>query len=44
MGLFLDGGEFLTVDESPLEAGDRALFADSTNQCLMDASWLRKAC
>ena len=38
IGLRLEGGEFLRVDESLLEAGDLALFADSMNQCLIDAS------
>ena len=33
----------MRVDASLLEAGDLALFADSMNQCLMDASWLRIA-
>jgi len=37
--LFFDGGEFLSVEVSLLEAaGDLALLADSRNQCLMDAS------
>ena len=41
---FLDGGEFFRVDESLLEAvGDLARFADSRNQCLREANWLRKA-
>lgn len=44
MGLFLSCGEFLSVEESLLETGDLALFADSMNQCLMDASWWKKAC
>ena len=37
--LFFAGGEFLSVEEPLLEVvGDLALFADSTNQCLMVAS------
>ena len=44
MGLFLSCGEFLSVEESLLETGDLALLADSMNQCLMDASWWKKAC
>ena len=44
IGLFLSCGEFLRVEEPLLEAGDLLLFADSMNQCLMDASWLKKAC
>lgn len=43
-GLFFDGGELLSVEESLLDAGDLALFADSINQCLIDASWLRMVC
>ena len=44
MGLFLSCGEFRSVEESLLETGDLALFADSINQCLIDASWWKKAC
>lgn len=44
MGLFLSCGEFFSVEESLLETGDLALLADSRNQCLMDASWWKKAC
>ena len=43
-GLFLSCGEFRSVEESLLETGDLALLADSMNQCLMDASWWKKAC
>ena len=44
MGLFFPCGEFLSVEESLLETGDLALLADSMNQCLIDASWWKKAC
>lgn len=43
-GLLFDVGEVLRVEESLLDAGDLALFADSKNQCLIDASWLRMVC
>ena len=44
MGLFFSCGEFRSVEDSLLETGDLALLADSMNQCLMDASWWKKAC
>lgn len=43
-GLFLSCGEFRSVEESLLDTGDLALLADSMNQCLMEASWWKKAC
>ena len=39
-GLFSWGG--LRVEASLLDPGDLALFADSMNQCLMEASWFMK--
>ena len=42
-GLLLSGGTF-NVEVSLLFDGDLARFAESTNQCLMDASWLIMVC
>lgn len=42
--LFLEGGDCLNVEQSLFDAGDLALFADSRNQCLIEANWLIKAC
>ena len=42
-GLFLSCGTF-RVEVSLLADGDFALFAESTNQCLIEASWLMIVC
>lgn len=39
-GLFSNGG--FKVETSLFIEGDFALLADSTNQCLMEASWFMK--
>ena len=41
-GLFSGAG--LKFEAVVREAGDLARFADSTNQCFMDASWLMIGC
>ncbi len=40
----LFSGQGFSVEAVLLDAGDLARFADSMNQCLIDASWLMIGC